>query len=195
MRMIWIAGLVAPAGIIAGASLVYALLGGPAAFALLAAGFVLVVVLNLRQIVALAHWAEGDLNATVPEGRGAWSVPFARIYRRVRARAAVQRDLAHTIARFQSAAEAVPDGMLVLDPQNRIRWANSRAQRQLGVSPDTDVGTPLVNLLREPAFVRYLDGGDYTEPVVIASSREPGVTLSSFPDRIHASSSLTNSNR
>ena len=178
MRMIWIAGLVAPAGIIAGASLVYALLGGPAAFALLAAGFVLVVVLNLRQIVALAHWAEGDLNATVPEGRGAWSVPFARIYRRVRARAAVQRDLAHTIARFQSAAEAVPDGMLVLDPQNRIRWANSRAQRQLGVSPDTDVGTPLVNLLREPAFVRYLDGGDYTEPVVIASSREPGVTLS-----------------
>jgi two-component system phosphate regulon sensor histidine kinase PhoR len=48
----------------------------------------------------------------------------------------------------------------------------------LGVSPDTDIGTPLVNLLREPAFVRYLDGGDFTEAVVIPSARESGVTLS-----------------
>ena len=178
MQMIWIAGMVAPLCIIAVALVAYATVGGASAVAVLALGFLGVVILNLRQINALAHWADGDLDAPVPEGRGAWRIPFTRIYRRVRARAAVQRDLAHTIARFQSAAEAVPDGMVVLDAQNRIRWANRRAQRQLGVSPDTDVGTPLVNLLREPAFVRYLDGGDFTEAVVIPSARESGVTLS-----------------
>jgi two-component system, OmpR family, phosphate regulon sensor histidine kinase PhoR len=178
MQMIWIAGLAAPLCIIAIALLAYAVAGGAVAVVLLVVGFLGVVLLNLRQINALARWADGDLDAPVPEGRGAWRIPFTRIYRRVRARAAMQRDLAHTIARFQSAAEAVPDGMVVLDAQNRIRWANRRAQRQLGVSSDTDIGTPLVNLLREPAFVRYLDGGDFTEAVVIPSARESGVTLS-----------------
>ena len=53
---------------------------------------------------------------------------FSGLYRRVRMRVAYQRDLARTIERFQSAAEAIPDGMVVLDTANRIKWANVRAR-------------------------------------------------------------------
>jgi len=35
-----------------------------------------------------------------------------------------------------------------------------------------------VNLVRQPAFVRYLAGGDFSEPVVVESQREAGMTLS-----------------
>ena len=83
-----------------------------------------------------------------------------------------ERDLAHTIERFQSAAEAIPDGMVVLDAQNRIKWANARAQALLGLDLAQDTGAPLVNLVRQPEFVRYLEAGDYRDAVVIDSQRD-----------------------
>jgi two-component system phosphate regulon sensor histidine kinase PhoR len=126
----------------------------------------------------LARWAAGDIDAPVPEGRGVWRRAYSAIYQRVRERIAVQRDLAHTVARFRGAAEALPDGMVVLDAQDRIEWANRRAQHQLGIAPETDIGSPLTNLARDPGFVRYLDGGDYTGSVIVPSQREAGVTLS-----------------
>ena len=64
---------------------------------------------------------------------GPWRAAWSAIYRRVRHRRAHERDLAHTIERFQSAAEAIPDGMVVLDATNRIKWANQRAQALLGL--------------------------------------------------------------
>jgi two-component system phosphate regulon sensor histidine kinase PhoR len=177
-RVTWIAGF-APLALVLVAALVTGLaFGAVAACGVLALGFVAVVAWHVHNLARLMRWATSELDAPVPEGSGLWGTLFSRIYRRVRARSAVQRDLAHTIARFQSAAEAIPDGMIVLDAHNRIRWANRRAQQQLAVSPLSDVGAPLANLLREPAFVRYLDGGDFNEAVVLSSPREPGVTLS-----------------
>ncbi|MEP7063831.1 MAG: phosphate regulon sensor histidine kinase PhoR [Betaproteobacteria bacterium] len=176
--MTWIAGLAAPAGVVVLALVAGLAFGAIPAFAVLALGLTGVIAWHLRNLARLMRWATSELDAPVPEGSGAWGALYSKIHRRVRARSAVQRDLAHTIARFQSAAEAVPDGMVVLDAQNRIRWANRRAQQQLAVSPQSDIGAPLANLLREPAFVRYLDGGDFNEAVVLPSPREPGVTLS-----------------
>ena len=82
----------------------------------------------------------------------------------MRTRVAYQRDLAHTIERFQSAAEAIPDGMVVLDATNRIKWANVRAHAHLGLDDRHDVGSPLMNIVRQPEFVRFLECGDLTEP-------------------------------
>ena len=125
----------------------------------------------------LTRWAGAKLDSTVPEGKGPWRAAFAALYQRVRTRRAYQRDLAHTIERFQSAAAAIPDGMVVLDTTNRIKWANVRARAHLGLDERHDVGSPLMNIVRQPEFVRFLEAGDYAEPVVIESQREPGVTL------------------
>ena len=70
---------------------------------------------------------------------------------------AYQRDLAQTIERFASAAQAIPDGMVVLDRDDRIRWSNPSAQALLGLDPKRDVGAPIANLARQPEFVGYLD--------------------------------------
>ena len=34
------------------------------------------------------------------------------------------------------------------------------------------------NLVRQPEVMGYLEAGDFSEPVIVASQREPGVTLS-----------------
>ena len=114
----------------------------------------------------------------MPEARGAWGLAFSALYRRVRTRTQHQRELATTIERFRSAVEALPDGMVVIDAANRIRWANARAQTQLGLDLAKDAGRPLLNFVRQPEVVRYFETGDFADAVVIESLREPGVTLS-----------------
>jgi len=68
--------------------------------------------------------------------------------------------------------------MVVLDATNHIRWANPRALAHLGLDLAHDAGRPLVNLVRQPEFIRYLDAGDFSDAVVVESQRAPGVTLS-----------------
>ena len=132
---------------------------------------------HARNLDRLTRWAGASLDSPVPEGTGPWRPAFSALYRRVRTRVAYQRDLAHTIERFQSAAEAIPDGMVVLDTANRIKWANVRARAHLGLDDRHDVGSPLMNIVRQPEFVRFLETGDFAEPIVIESQREAGVTL------------------
>jgi two-component system phosphate regulon sensor histidine kinase PhoR len=59
----------------------------------------------------------------------------------------------------------------VLDAAGRIEWANPRAQTQLGLDLDRDRGQPIVNLIRQPEFHRYLDAGDYGESIVVEWSQ------------------------
>ncbi len=89
-----------------------------------------------------------------------------------------QRGLATTVERFRNAAEALPEGMVILDATNRIEWANARAEAHLGIDLARDIGAPLLNFVRQPEVVRYFEIGDFTESVVVDSLREPGTTLS-----------------
>ncbi|HEY4139103.1 MAG TPA: phosphate regulon sensor histidine kinase PhoR, partial [Casimicrobiaceae bacterium] len=70
------------------------------------------------------------------------------------------------------------DGIVVLDKNNRIEWANARALAQLGLDLAHDTGAPIVNLVRQPEFLRYLESGDYGNPIVVASGRDSRITLS-----------------
>ena len=126
----------------------------------------------------LARLARGDIEAPVPEGRGVWALAYAALYRRVRMRSARQRDLRLALDRFVSGAEALPEGVVVLDRSDRVEWANPRAEAHLGLDLERDAGAPIVNLVRQPAFISYLSRGDFSEPVVVQSTRETSTTLS-----------------
>ena len=178
MSPIWRRGLIAPLAVAAAALLAWPLLGAIAALALFAVGMLGIAAWHLSQLDALARWAGAALEEVVPEGRGTWALAYAALYRRVRLRSARQRDLRLALDRFVSGAEALPEGVVLLDGANRIQWANPRAQIHLGIELRHDAGAPIVNLVRQPAFVQYLAGGDFSEPVVIESQREAGLTLS-----------------
>jgi len=178
MSSIWRRGLLAPLGAIVLALIAWPLAGGVVALAVLAIGVLSILVWHLAQLEALARWASGPLDTPVPEGRGTWALAYGALYHRVRLRSARQRDLRLALDRFVSGAEALPDGVVVLDAGDRIQWANPRAEAHLGIDLTQDSGAPIVNLVRQPAFVQYLAGGDFSEPVIIASQREAGATLS-----------------
>jgi len=175
---IWRRGLIAPLAVAILALLAWPLAGAVAALALFGAGMLGVAAWHLIQLDALTRWAGRALEDPVPEGRGTWAIAYAALYRRLRLRSARQRDLRLALDRFVSGAEALPEGVVLLDGANRIQWANPRAQAHLGIELRHDAGAPIVNLVRQPAFVQYLAGGDFSEPVVVASQREAEMTLS-----------------
>src|SRR5450432_1446340 len=172
-----LATLIAPLVVALFAGITWAIFGAAGAVAMLVVGWGAILVFHARHLDRLTRWASANLDSPVPEGTGPWRPAFSALYRRVRIRVAYERDLAHTIERFQSAAEAIPDGMVVLDATNRIKWANVRARAHLGLDDRHDIGSPLMNIVRQPEFVRFLEAGDFSEPVIIESQRDAGVTL------------------
>jgi two-component system phosphate regulon sensor histidine kinase PhoR len=172
-----LSALFAPAAVAVAAGIVWAVGGPSGAVVVLGIGWGALLFIHIRNLDRLTRWAESPTALPVPEGSGPWGAAFSGLYRRVRLREAHQRDLGRTIERFQSAAEAIPDGMVVLDRQNRVKWANIRARAHLGLDERHDVGSPLMNIVRQPEFVRFLESGDFAEPITIESQREAGLTL------------------
>ena len=62
----------------------------------------------------------------------------------------------------------------MLDDANRIRFANARARLHLGLDPERDLNQAFGNLVRQPEVIRYLEAGDFSDPVTVPSEREPG---------------------
>jgi len=77
-------------------------------------------------------------------------------------RAAARREslLEEALTRFRRAAQALPDGVVMLDAENHIEWCNNTAAVQLGLDPRDDVGQAIANLLRAPVFIDYLAAKD-----------------------------------
>src|ERR1700687_596580 len=178
MNLIWLRGLAAPAMIMVLALAVGLIDGATAALTVVAVGALAIIVWHLLQLDALARWASGPIEVPVPEGRGTWALAYAALYHRVRLLSARQRHLRLALDRFVSGARALPEGVVVLDADDRIEWANPRAEAHLGLDLKHDSGAPIFNLVRHPAFVQYLAVGDFSEPVIIQSTRESALTLS-----------------
>jgi len=71
---------------------------------------------------------------------------------------------------LQRSTAALPNGVVILNAQREIVWFNRMAARLLNLRRTADLGLRIEHLMREPEFIRYLGGGDYTNPVVIRTT-------------------------
>ena len=60
---------------------------------------------------------------------------------------------------------------MLLDAQGQIEWLNSRAADHFGLDPQRDRRQRMTNLVRAPAFVAYLQNGEFDEPVSFQAPR------------------------
>lgn len=84
----------------------------------------------------------------------------ARLRRRNRRH---RRQLSHVLARFNETAAALPDATVVLGERGEILWINDAATRDLGLRRPGDLGQRIDNLIRHPAFGKYLHSSQYEE--------------------------------
>jgi two-component system phosphate regulon sensor histidine kinase PhoR len=71
---------------------------------------------------------------------------------------------------LQRSTAALPNGVVILNAQREIMWFNRMAARLLNLRRTADLGMRIEHLMREPEFVRYLRGADYSNPVVIRTA-------------------------
>ena len=148
-------------------ALVGALLGGLLAFAT-------IVVFDSLRGWRLMRWLRGAHEGIAPRDSGFWGELAYRIERSLRAlerEAEVERT---HLAQFVSAMEASPNGVLLLDANDQIEWCNARAADHFGLDPERDRRQRVTNLIRSPAFVEYLQAGNFDEPVAVREPRGHG---------------------
>ncbi|MCS6947140.1 MAG: phosphate regulon sensor histidine kinase PhoR, partial [Steroidobacteraceae bacterium] len=130
-----------------------------------AVAFLVLAVWQAAQLQRVLYWLRNRAYVDPPDTLGDWAELVAgigRLHRRKRfhkARAlAILRDL-------RRVAAALPDGVVLLNPQREIEWFNARAAVLLGLVHGRDIGLRIDNLLRQPQAQRYFAAGQFTEPL------------------------------
>ena len=145
------------------------------ALAAIAALLALRLFYHARHIAALRRWLREPALERLPRGRGVWEELLAELHRYLRLRDADSAEVGRALTRFRAAARALPDGVVILDRDNRIEWSNPTAALHFGIDARRDAGQAIVNLIRHPDFVAYLRGGDFGEPVLLRSGFKDAV--------------------
>ncbi|BCA93506.1 PAS domain-containing sensor histidine kinase [Idiomarina sp. WRN-38] len=135
----------------------------------LAAGLMLCLVYQLRQLRALFKWLTLNPHDEPPAATGMWGELFDRLYRYQKSQRITQSRLRATLARIQESSEAMRDSVVMLDRHGDLEWWNSAATDMLGLQTAHDRGQHITNLLRDPRFISYFNAREYGEPLTLTS--------------------------
>jgi two-component system phosphate regulon sensor histidine kinase PhoR len=136
----------------------------------LSAALAFYLALQVAALVRVLHWLRRDEPELAPEIAGPWGDLVALIVRLYRRKQFHKQRLLRLLRELRRSTAAMPDGVVVLNPQAEILWFNRTAGRLLGLRGKGDIGLRIENLVRSPEFVRYLRGGQYALPVILRST-------------------------
>jgi two-component system phosphate regulon sensor histidine kinase PhoR len=139
-------------------------------WAALAVVLAVFLALQLLHLLRLLRWLQADQTELAPELPGPWGRLVSMIVRLYRRKQFHKQRLLRLLRELRRSTAAMPDGVVVLNPQAEILWFNRTAARLLGFRGKTDFGLRIENLVRQPEFVRYLRTGQYATPVIVRSS-------------------------
>jgi len=124
-------------------------------------------ILDLSNAFKVMHWLRKGDSQLDGVGPGIWSEIGDRVRRLVRS---YERAVALSEERLQdflSALQASPNGIVLLDGQNRIEWFNQTASSHFGFDPRRDLLQHFGNLVRDPGFAAYFAANDFQGDVVM----------------------------
>ena len=163
MPPVWTSALLRLLGVLLAGALIGAVYGQPLigmlVMALAALGW------HLFNLYRLDKWLRTGEIDVIPDGIGVWPPVFAKIeYVREKSRRR-RRRWRQLVRELRASAGAFPDGGVLLNAKHEIVTYNLAAQRLLGLKKSRDRGQRIENLLRNPDFVAYIEGGDFSQSI------------------------------
>ncbi|AUL48611.1 phosphate regulon sensor histidine kinase PhoR [Bordetella trematum] len=146
--------------------LLHSVAGSPAGWVLFSAAMMAMVLWRSWRLQRVSAWAH-DPDSAPPAGVGPWEDILAPLYRYTRARRRELAEQQETMRSMLAAAQALPDGVVTLNEEFQIEWANRMARRHLVLRLPADRGQNILNLLRAPEFVAYAHRGHWPEPMLV----------------------------
>lgn len=171
-RLLWLA-----APVVLLCLILWPIAGLEVALGLLALASIAYLLLHFYWLEKLMLWLKQPDLATMPIGAGIWEDVYAALYQEMRRHASSHTELSSELERFQHAANALPDGVVLLNTSDQIEWCNPPAQIQLGLNLKQDAGQPIGYLVRQSEFTDYLQQQDFSEPIKLHTLRNPDITL------------------
>lgn len=125
----------------------------------------------------LQSWLKKPTLKEIPEGASLWEDVFNALLKYERSNNLKKSELDAALERFNTVANAIPDGLVILSATNEIEWCTANAESQLGLNLTTDKNLPIVNLVRNSNFIGYLYNEIYDEPFKLKDARNTEVIL------------------
>src|SRR6201990_2777856 len=125
---------------------------------------------QLINLFRLEWWLRHLSFADPPAVGGVFGEIIAQIVRLHRRKRFHKQRFVQLMRQLQRSTAALPNGVVILNAQREIAWFNRMAARLLDLRRTGDLGLRIENLLRQPEFARYLEIGDYSNPVVIRTT-------------------------
>lgn len=171
-----------PLSVLAGALFVALILwaasGLVAALGFLAGIQAFVMLRRLWQEFRLARWLENPDGVEPPDATGTWGDIFYRLQKLQRRQKASTSELTNALEQFEHAAQAVPDGMVILNGNEQIEWCNPASRKYMGLDCERDRGQFIRYLMRQAHFLDFLDAADFSRRLVCKSPINREVSLS-----------------
>ena len=122
---------------------------------------------QLWNLLRVEHWLRLRSVEAPPDIGGAWGELVAIISRIHRRKQHHKAQVTGLLREFRRLTSAMPEGAVLLGPENQILWFNPRAAAWLGLRRKRDFGIRIENLVRQPAFIEYLRTGQPESGVVV----------------------------
>lgn len=146
------------------------------------------------QATSLMSWLRAGA-AKIPELAGFWGEMQYRVYQRLlgaQRETIVERS---KLDHFLLAIQASPNGVALLDGEDKIEWCNAQLAGQLGIDQYRDRAQRIVFVVRNPEFGAYLTSGNYSAPITINSSDGKQIEVQLFPfGDLHAKANTQSAN-
>jgi len=166
--LFWVPALLRAAGAVALAVVAWMIAGPVPALALALAIVVTALFMQLVYLKQLGDWLNDPDSRSLPDGWGAWTDIFARLYRIRRGDERNQAELTEWLARFRQAMNLLPEGVAIMDDVLFLEWCNPAAEKHLGLTLERDKGRRVTNLIRHPEFIDYIILGRYEQPLTLS---------------------------
>ncbi|MDR2164292.1 MAG: phosphate regulon sensor histidine kinase PhoR [Zoogloeaceae bacterium] len=121
------------------------------------------------RFAAWLYRLQDDPTAAPPRFFGTRKEVAERIQRLLRQQARAMAESENRLRDLQSALQASPNGVVILNERECIEWCNRMACEHFGLDARRDLAQRVTNLLRDPALVACLAARDFDEAIALTS--------------------------
>ncbi len=113
-----------------------------------------------QKLFLFDNWLNSPDRNRLPNLNPAWDRVFKSFIKIENNQKASEAELNRALNRFEQAARALPDAVILLSNSRQIEWCNTKAEEYFQLELDRDQGVQIDYLLRQPSFRAFMRSQD-----------------------------------
>jgi len=131
---------------------------------------------TFSHIAKLYDWLDQGCVGLPPEAAGVWGDMADYLYRMQQRNERAKQSRKNLSERVRNITSALSDGILTLNSDRELEWWNPASKKLLGLKKG-DRGQSIINLVRDPRFVAFIQNESLAQPQELTSPEDPTKTL------------------